>query len=142
MSVNNTVKKGLGIFQDALDSIKNKFDTPPNGIYEFQDIKITAGKRQKSNNQAVELMRELQADPSRKATSEEKLILSRYTGKGGNLEVEGVKGSQYEYYTPLPLANAMWDLMKDLGFDGGSVLDVQVQGYSPLDVLKTPLCKV
>lgn len=123
MSVNNTVKKGLGIFQDALDSIKNKFDTPPNGIYEFQDIKITAGKRQKSNNQAVELMRELQADPSRKATSEEKLILSRYTGKGGNLEVEGVKGSQYEYYTPLPLANAMWDLMKELGFDGGSVLD-------------------
>ena len=68
-------------------------------------------------------MRELQADPNRNATEAEKLILSRYTGKGGNLEVEGVKGSQYEYYTPLPLANAMWDLMKDLGFDGGAVLD-------------------
>jgi hypothetical protein len=37
-------------------------------------------------------MRELENDPSRTATAEEKLILSRYTGKGGNLEVEGVKG--------------------------------------------------
>lgn len=123
MSVNSTVKQGLSIFKDALESLKNKGVATPNGVYEFQDVKITAGKRQKSNNQAVELMRDLLADPSRKATDQEKLTLSRYTGKGGNLEVEGVKGSQYEYYTPLPLANAMWELMKELGFDGGAVLD-------------------
>lgn len=125
MPVNNTAKQGLSVFTNALNALKSKFLSTgmPNGAYEFQDIKITPAMRQKANNEAVKLMRELANEPNRKATEQEKLILSRYTGKGGNLEVEGIKGSQYEYYTPLPLANAMWDLMKELGFDGGAVLD-------------------
>jgi len=125
MPVNNTAKQGLQVFSEALQAMKSKLVVAdiPTGAYEFQDEKITPKQRQKSNNEAVALLRELQLDPNRKATEEEKLILSRYTGKGGNLEVDGVKGSQYEYYTPLPLANAMWDLMKEMGFDGGAVLD-------------------
>lgn len=125
MPVNNTAKKGLVIFKSALSALKDKLvqTDMPTGVYEFQDVKITPKVRQENNNKAVALMRELQADPKREPTAEEKLILSRYTGKGGNLEVEGIQGSQFEYYTPLPLANAMWDLMKDLGFDGGAVLD-------------------
>lgn len=125
MPVNNTAKKGLTVFKSALGALKSKIapEETPTGVFEFADQKITPRTRQANNNKAVALMRELENDPSRTATAEEKLILSRYTGKGGNLEVEGVKGSQYEYYTPLPLANAMWDLMKDLGFDGGAVLD-------------------
>lgn len=125
MPLNETAQKGLNVFKNALVALTNKKPVPevPTGIFEFQDIKITPRVRQASNDSAVELMRQLELDPDRKATAEEKLILSRYTGKGGNLEVDGVKGSQYEYYTPLPLANAMWDLMSDLGFDGGAVLD-------------------
>lgn len=125
MPLNETAKKGLSVFKNALVTLRNKQAEPeaPTGIFEFQDTKITPKTRQASNDRAVELMRQLELDPDRKATAEEKLILSRYTGKGGNLEVDGVKGSQYEYYTPLPLANAMWELMKDLGFDGGAVLD-------------------
>lgn len=125
MPINRTAKQGLKVFKSALDSLKNKLVQTgmPTGAFEFQDIEITPKARQKMNNQAVALMRELENDPKRIPTPEEKLILSRYTGKGGNLEVEGVKGSQYEYYTPFPVANAMWDLMKDLGFDGGAVLD-------------------
>lgn len=125
MPVNNAAKRGLIIFSDALNAFKNKLKPAetPNGAFEFQDIKITSSVRQKANDAAVQLMRELEQDPSRKATEQEKLILSRYTGKGGNLETEGIKGSQYEYFTPLPLANAMWALMKEMGFDGGAVLD-------------------
>lgn len=125
MPLNETAQKGLDVFKNALVALTSKKAVPelPMGVFEFQDIKITPKVRQASNDSAVELMRQLELDPTRKATAEEKLILSRYTGKGGNLEVDGVKGSQYEYYTPLPLANAMWDLMKDLGFDGGAVLD-------------------
>lgn len=125
MPVNNTAKKGLVIFKSALNALKSKLvqTDMPTGVYEFADEKITPKVRQENNNKAVALMRELQAEPGRVPTAEEKLILSRYTGKGGNLEVEGIKGSQFEYYTPLPLANSMWDLLKDLGFDGGSVLD-------------------
>jgi superfamily II DNA or RNA helicase len=124
-AMNMTAKKGLLVFKGALSSLQNRFliSDEAQGLFEFQDTKITAKTRQKNNDSAVLLMRELQDNPDRKATAEEKLVLSRYTGKGGNLEVEGVKGSQYEYYTPLPLANAMWALMNDLGFDGGAVLD-------------------
>lgn len=125
MPVNQTAKRGLSIFLSAIDTLKSKLSPSdmPSGAFQFHDTKITPAIRQKANNAAVELLRELDADPSRKATEDEKLILSRYTGKGGNLEVEGMKGSQYEYYTPLPLADAMWALMQDLGFEGGAVLD-------------------
>lgn len=125
MPFNNTARAGLQVFSDALSALKNKVSPShaPTGVYEFQDEKITPTKRQKANNAAVSLLRQLQNEPGLKATAEQKVTLSRYTGKGGNLEVEGVKGSQYEYYTPVPLANALWDLLKEHGFDGGAVLD-------------------
>ncbi|HRA30214.1 MAG TPA: hypothetical protein PLT61_11840, partial [Acinetobacter johnsonii] len=89
MPVNNTAKKGLIVFQSALGALKNKIvpEETPTGVFEFADQKITPRTRQANNNKAVALMRELENDPSRTATAEEKLILSRYTGKGGNLEV-------------------------------------------------------
>lgn len=125
MPENKTALAGLAIFKDALVALKSKIvqEDTPQGAYEFKDEKITQGKRQKANNEALALLREFQLDPSRKATEAEKVILSRYTGKGGGLVVDGVKGSQYEYYTPLPLANHLWQLLKEQGFDGGAVLD-------------------
>ncbi|MEI6746054.1 MAG: N-6 DNA methylase, partial [Methylococcaceae bacterium] len=35
----------------------------------------------------------------------------------------GQFGSAFEYYTPKPIAEGIWNLAKDLGFEGGKVLD-------------------
>ena len=40
------------------------------------------------------------------------------------LDVEtGMRGSDYEYYTPKPIAAGIWDVLNDSGFGGGKVLD-------------------
>lgn len=85
----------------------------------------TPAKRQKANDAAVALLRKLQENGSTKATDEQKRTLSQYTGTGGNLmDEEGLKGSPYEYYTPVPVAKAMWDLLAEYGVGSASkVLD-------------------
>ncbi|SDB87030.1 Eco57I restriction-modification methylase domain-containing protein [Acinetobacter boissieri] len=89
----------------------------------FSDRVKSASVRQKDNNQAVQLLRQLQ-NSGENATIEQKEILAKYTGTGGNLVGEdGLKGSAYEYYTPTEVASSMWDLLKAQGFSGGSVLD-------------------
>lgn len=99
------------ISKDSWDGNDKTADIPQTA-YQLAD-KATPTRRQKDNDAAVALMRQLQAD-GRKATSDEKAILSRYTGTGGNLVGEdGLKGSDYEYYTPHELAGGMWDLAKE-----------------------------
>lgn len=57
-------------------------------------------------------------------TPEQKQVLARYSGTGGNLVgADGKKGSAYEYYTPKPIAAGMWDMLRELGFKGGKVGD-------------------
>lgn len=57
-------------------------------------------------------------------TDDDKLALAKYSGTGGNLVgADGKKGSAYEYYTPRPIAEGMWSLLRELGFQGGRVLD-------------------
>lgn len=94
----------------------------PQQAYQLAE-KPTITRRQKDNAEAVALMRELQQQ-NRQATDLEKIILSKYTGTGGNLIGEnGLKGSAYEYYTPIEVASTMWHLLKESGFKGGAVLD-------------------
>jgi hypothetical protein len=91
-------------------------------FYSFDEIK-SKGARQKANNAAVELLRTIQAE-GRVATPAEKAILAKYSGSGGGLErADGRVGSAYEYYTPKPIADAMWSLLGEMGFSGGAVLD-------------------
>jgi len=91
--------------------------------YEFTE-KVTPAARQRANNEAIAILRSLQGGEIDRLTDDQKAKLSRYTGTGGNLVGEdGLKGSAYEYYTPLPVAQSMWDLLKEQGFAGGSVLD-------------------
>ena len=91
--------------------------------YEFTE-KVTPAARQRANNEAIAILRSIQKGQDGRVTDEQKAKLSRYTGTGGNLVGEdGLKGSAYEYYTPLPVAQSMWDLLKAQGFAGGSVLD-------------------
>lgn len=122
--------------QEGLD---DKTADIPQTAYQLHE-KPTANNRQKDNDRAVALMRELQ-ETGRKATSEEKAILSRYTGTGGNLVGDdGLQGSAYEYYTPIEVASSMWDLLKESGFTGGAVLDPSAgtgifKASAPKDIL-------
>lgn len=94
--------------------------------YNFQQNN-TKAKRQKDNIAAVEVVRKFNAGEITLAsiTDEQKDILGRYTGNGGNLlDVEtGMRGSDYEYYTPKPIAAGIWDVLNENGFGGGKVLD-------------------
>ena len=82
--------------------------------------------RQKANDEAVALLNKIQNEGLTRddLTTEQLETLAKYTGNGGGVvNHEGKKGSQYEYYTPMELASSMWDLAKELGFNGGRVLD-------------------
>ena len=93
--------------------------------YEFDPNRKPA-QRKKDNAAAMSLLSRIDAgevDPSR-LTPEEKLALAKYSGTGGALiGADGKKGSAYEYYTPKPIAEGVWELMSELGFQGGKVLD-------------------
>lgn len=85
--------------------------------------RMTKGKRQKANNEAIALLRQIDSE-NLEITPEVKAALAKYSGGGGNLvNADGTSGSDYEYYTPKPIAKAMWSLLSELGFAGGKVLD-------------------
>lgn len=90
------------------------------------DESRTRGQRQKANNAAVTLLNEfISGDRDQgQITESDRTILAGYSGNGGNLTTaDGKKGSAYEYYTPKPIAEGVWTLMQEMGFEGGKVLD-------------------
>lgn len=89
-------------------------------------IPRTKTTRQKANNQAFVILDKLDNGEITPAdlTDDDKAVLAQYSGNGGALKGrDGKTGSDYEYYTPKALATGMWELAKELGFDGGRVLD-------------------
>lgn len=83
-------------------------------------------QRKKDNAAAMELLRQIDAGDLNpiSLTDAQRETLARYSGTGGNLVgADGKAGSAYEYYTPKPIAAGMWDLLSELGFNGGKVLD-------------------
>lgn len=94
-------------------------------FYDYDDDR-TKGQRKKFNTAAIALLAEIDAGTVDGAnlTAEQKATLAKYSGTGGNLVgADGLKGSDYEYYTPKPIADGMWNLLAELGFKGGKVLD-------------------
>lgn len=98
-------------------------------FYEYDPNRKPA-QRKRENAAAIALLNQIEAGEIDGAnlTNEQKSTLVKYTGLGGNKSKAGVGkdgqfGSTYEYYTPLPIAQGMWDLAKELGFSGGKVLD-------------------
>jgi hypothetical protein len=88
-----------------------------------EEGKRTKGQRQKDNNAAIALLAKIKAGEVA-VTDAERAILAKYSGNGGGLvDAEGMTGSPYEYYTPKPIAGAVWGLLEELGFKGGTVLD-------------------
>ncbi len=80
--------------------------------------------RQALNNAAWDALQRCE-QPGYTPTEKDKEVLARYTGCGGNLKnpLTGRVGSSYEYYTPKPIAEGVWDVMQDLGYKGGKILD-------------------
>lgn len=80
-------------------------------------IKIRGKKaREKINAQCREILGRVK-DPSA-LTPEDRAVLAQYSGRGGLTE-----NSQYEYYTPKPVAEGVWDALAANGFVNGNVLD-------------------
>ena len=104
----------------------------------------TPAARYKANIAAIRLMKELQ-DSGKTATKEQMAVLRQFTGWGG---LGGYFNNEYSpeyrelksllsdeemqmaansintaYYTPVEVIDAMWDIAKRLGFEGGNVLE-------------------
>ena len=108
---------------EALKPIDSKKSTAK--FFEYDPNRKPA-QRKKENTAAMALIRQIEAGDvdATLLTDEQKATLAKYSGLGGALiGIEGQKGSDYEYYTPLPIAAGIWDLAKELGFAGGKVLD-------------------
>ncbi len=94
-------------------------------FYDFDPVRKHA-QRKRDNTAAMKILADIDAgtvDPAM-LTDEQKTALAKYSGTGGALTgADGKKGSFFEYYTPKPIASGMWDLMRELGFQGGKVLD-------------------
>lgn len=94
-------------------------------LYEFNPDRKPA-QRKRENTAAMSLLRQIEAGDinPKNLNDEQKRTLAKYSGLGGALVgIDGQKGSDYEYYTPKPIAEGVWNLAKDLGFTGGKVLD-------------------
>lgn len=93
--------------------------------YAFDENR-TKAQRQKDNNAVFALLDKLENGEMlpENLTAADKAVLAKYSGNGGGLVGrDGKRGSAHEYYTPAPVAAAMWDALQSMGFSGGKVLD-------------------
>lgn len=75
--------------------------------------------RERINAQVANLVDQIRAGKDPKSLTPDEIALFRqYSGKGGLTE-----NSQYEYYTPTHVAEGVWDLLKENGFENGNVLE-------------------
>ncbi len=121
----NEAAAGSGANQpDVLAEAEEKRVTTAH-LYDFDPSRKPA-QRKRENTQAMSLIRQIEAGDvdGAKLTDEQKATLAKYSGLGGALVgASGQVGSAYEYYTPKPIAQGVWDLAAELGFTGGKVLD-------------------
>lgn len=71
--------------------------------------------RREANQKAIDLLNSLVDGAT--LTDEQRQILVGYTGEGG------IGGSVSEYYTPKPIAEGVWEIMKLYGADVGNTLE-------------------
>lgn len=94
-------------------------------FYDF-DPNRKQSQRKRDNAEAMALIKAVDAGTlkAEDLTDAQRQALARYSGTGGALVgADGKKGSAYEYYTPKPIAEGMWNLLRELGFSGGRALD-------------------
>lgn len=118
----------------------------------------TPKARYDANVAAIRLAKEL-TDSGQQATSEQKAVLRQFSGWGGLgtffnnertrrelVELLGDDGYQQAamsinsaYYTPASVVDTMWDIVKNLGFKGGNILEGSagignILGLMPMDI--------
>ncbi len=71
--------------------------------------------RREANQKAIDLLNSLVDGAT--LTDEQRQILAGYTGEGS------IGGSVSEYYTPKPIAEGVWEIMKLYGADVGNTLE-------------------
>lgn len=71
--------------------------------------------RREANRKAMDLLNSLPDGAT--LTDEQRQVLAGYTGEGG------IGGSVSEYYTPQPIAEGVWEIMKLYGADVGNTLE-------------------
>ncbi len=110
--------------EDATYEEVGESRNPAARFYDFNPNRKPA-QRRRENAAAIALLRQIRSGEvaGDSLTDDQKAVLARYSGLGGNLVSEGEQGSDYEYYTPKPIAAGAWDLLKQMGFSGGKVLD-------------------
>lgn len=94
-------------------------------LYRFDENK-TKSQRQRDNNAVFDLLDKVERGQllPENLTEADKATLAKYSGSGGGLKSrDGKTGSPHEYYTPAPVAKAMWQAISEMGFSGGKVLD-------------------
>lgn len=130
-----------------------------NHVERGTDYATTTPKaRYDANVEAVRLAKEL-TDSGQQATDEQKAILRQFSGWGGLgtffnnertrgelVELLGDDGYQQAamsinsaYYTPASVIDTMWDVVKNLGFKGGNILEGSagignILGLMPMDI--------
>lgn len=118
----------------------------------------TPKARYDANVAAIRLAKEL-TDSGQQATSEQKAVLRQFSGWGGLgtffnnertrrelVELLGDDGYQQAaisinsaYYTPASVVDTMWDIVKNLGFKGGKILEGSagignILGLMPMEI--------
>lgn len=101
------------IFYDAIDEL---LSIEQKAAVEY-GVKAGQGEaaRRKINAEVIQLLDSI--EDARELSDEERSLLAGYTGRGG---LKG-ENSETEYYTPEPVADATWEMLKVNGFAGGSV---------------------
>lgn len=93
--------------------------------YAFDENR-TKTQRQQDNNAVFAVLDKLERGDIQpeNLTIADKQLLAKYSGNGGGLKGrDGKIGSAHEYYTPAPIAKGMWNMLEEMGFAGGKVLD-------------------
>jgi hypothetical protein len=118
-------EKGNVIGDETVEEPEEAKKATTEQLYDF-DPNRKKSQRKKDNIAAMAILAQIDAGEidSNSLTNEQKAALAKYSGTGGALVgADGKVGSSYEYYTPKPIASGMWDLARELGFNGGKVLD-------------------
>nr|WP_319566295.1 SNF2-related protein [uncultured Rhodoferax sp.] len=123
------VLRRLGMIHPKPPTVTPEVDNQPRNpsakFYEFDPNRKHA-QRKRDNAEAMALLVKIDSGEvdGFTLTDEQKGVLAKYSGTGGALVgADGKKGSAYEYYTPKPIAEGMWSLLRELGFAGGKVSD-------------------
>ena len=96
---------------------------PPDNPTEYRDedsdfgLRVRGKKAREDLNQRAREIIDRVREPS-ELSDEDREVLRQYSGRGGLTE-----NSQFEYYTPVPVADGVWDALQENGFVNGNVLE-------------------